>query len=378
MKYVSIEIMTKTANIKNVDPFLVVSLVSFLFLLFSYSVQSQSFLMFTSVTIFLMLSILSSVHHAEIIAEQVGESLGTLILALSVTIIEVGLIISLMSTHRPDSAFIARDTVFSAVMIVCNGIVGLSLVLGGLRYKEQGFRVDGSASLLIVLIALSALTFVLPSFTSTTQGPTYNPTQLIFVSVACVTLYFIFILFQNKTHKNYFESDQNMNTEKNTNKSKQPDLKKALPTIITHFIAMTLSLISVIGFAKLISPTLESFLTDMGAPKATVGVIIAAIVLLPETWAAVKAARENRLQASLNLALGSGIASIALTIPVVGTFSLITHQDLALGLDGKGLVFLLTTFLIGSISLASGKSTALQGFVHIVILASYFVMALIP
>jgi len=365
-------------NLKRLDPFLFVSAISFIILLYSYTVQTQSSLMLACITFFLMTSILSSVHHAEIIAEEVGESLGTLILALSVTVIEVGLIISLMSTHGPDSAFVARDTVFSAIMIVCNGIVGLSLVLGGLRYKEQGFRVDGSASLLIVLIALSALTFVLPSFTSTTMGPTYNPAQLIFVSIACVTLYFIFILFQNKTHKNYFESDHKIKTSIASNKSNQHELKKSLPTIITHFVAMTLSLISVIGLAKLISPTLETFLTDMGAPKATVGIIIAAIVLLPETWAAVKAARENRLQASLNLALGSGIASIALTIPVVGIFSLITHQDLALGLDGKGIVFLLTTFLIGSISLASGKSTALQGFVHIVILASYFVLALIP
>lgn len=365
-------------NLKKLDPFVFVSIISFFVLLSSYSFKIQNSFVLAMITFFLMTSILSSVHHAEIIAEQVGEALGTLILALSVTVIEVGLIISLMSSQGPEASYIARDTVFAAIMIVCNGIVGLSFILGGLRYKEQGFRVDGSASLLIVLIALSALTFVLPSFTSTTKGPTYNTAQLIFVSITCLVLYFIFILFQNKTHKDYFESS-NLGTQSiEQTKTTDSDIKKSLPTILTHFVAMTLSLISVIGLAKMISPTLESFLIDIGAPKATVGIIIAAIVLLPETWAAVKAARENRLQTSLNLALGSGIASIALTIPAVGLFSLLTEQDLALGLDGKGLVFLFTTFLIGGISLASGKSTALQGFVHIVILASYFVLALIP
>lgn len=324
--------------------------------------------------LFLAAAVMTAVHHAEVIAERVGESLGTLILALSVTIIEVGLIVSLMMADGPDSSVLARDTVFAAVMIVSNGIVGLCLILGGLRHREQGFHVQGASSLLVVLIALSALTLVLPTFTTATAGATYSPIQLIFASVASLVLYVVFVLFQTKTHTEYFQPGD--------------DGKPVSTEAVGHHISKTeawlsfgslcVSLIAVIGLAKFLAPTIETAVVAVGAPKTVVGIIIAMIVLLPEAGAAVNAARANRLQTSLNLALGSGAASIALTIPVVSAFSLWTNRPLTLGLDPKGLVFLFVTFLMGTLTLGTGKATALQGAVHMVLLLAYIVVAFFP
>ena len=324
--------------------------------------------------IFLASAVITAVHHAEVIAERVGESLGTLILALSVTVIEVGLIVSLMMADGPGADVLARDTVFAAVMIVSNGIVGLCLILGGLRHREQGFHVQGASSLLVVLIALSALTLVLPTFTTATKGATYSPIQLVFASIAALVLYMVFVLFQTKTHSEYFEQIDD----------------DGRPVPIEHeshisnsdawlsFISLCASLIAVVGLAKILAPSIESAVVAIGAPKTVVGLIIALIVLLPEAGAAVNAARANRLQTSLNLALGSGAASIALTIPVVGAFSLWTNRPLTLGLDPKGLVFLFVTFLMGSVTLGTGKATALQGAVHMVLLLAYIVVAFFP
>lgn len=346
----------------------------------AFGLGSPGFWFSSIAAIFLASSVMTAVHHAEVIAESVGESLGTLILALSVTIIEVGLIVSLMLADGPDASILARDTVFAAVMIVSNGIVGLCLLLGGLKHREQGFQVQGANSLLVVLIALSALTLVLPTFTTATAGPTYSPVQLIFASAGCILLYLALVKFQTKSHTEYFEHRDE--TPKAETSAQAAD--EAPPHIISKtdtwiaFISLCVSLIAVIGLAKFLAPTIESAVSAMGAPKAVVGIIIAVIVLLPEAAAAVNAARANRLQTSLNLALGSGAASIALTIPVVSAFSLWTNRPLTLGLDPKGLVFLFVTFMIGSLTLGTGKSTALQGAVHIVILLAYFVVAFFP
>lgn len=323
--------------------------------------------------VFLCIAVLSSVHHAEIIAHKIGEGLGTLVLALCVTIIEVGLIISMMDQAGPTGQAIARDTVFAAVMIITNGMVGLCLILGGLKYREQEFQVQGSRSLLVVLITLSMIVFILPNYTTTTAGPTYNPTQLIFTAVICIMLYLLFIFFQTNTHKAYFEPpvDQSLAIPIDDADISQTDAWLS-------FLSLSLSLIAVIGLAKLISPLIESGIYAIGAPKSAAGILIAGIVLLPETWAAINAARANRLQTSLNLALGSGIASIALTIPAVIIYGLMTQRELALGLDPKNAVFLVTTFLISALTLGAGRSTLLQGAVHAVILLTYLAMSMVP
>lgn len=320
------------------------------------------------------LSVMTSVHHAEVIAHKIGEGLGTLVLALSVTIIEVGLILSLMTQKGPDASVIARDTVFSAVMIVSNGIVALCLILGGIKFREQEFQVQGSSSLLVVLIALSFLVFVLPIYSSA-ETSSFSPTQGIIISAISIVLYALFIIFQTKTHKSYFEPTvSNINViDENVH---HDDTTKSEAWM--SFVSLCLSLIAVIGLAKILSPTIEKAVVMLGAPKSSVGLLIASIVLLPESWAAVSAARANRLQTSLNLALGSGIASIALTIPVVIIFSIVNDTELILGLTPKNLTFMMMTFSVGIITLGSGKSTLLQGAVHGGILTAYFLMSFVP
>ncbi len=323
---------------------------------------------------FLGLSVMVSVHHAEIIAHKIGEGLGTLVLALSVTIIEVGLIISMMGKGGEDSLVLARDTIFSAVMIITNGMVALCLILGGLKFKEQEFQVQGSRSLLVVLMALCGLVFILPNHTSTGRYGAFSTAQGLVIGGICLILYILFIIFQTKTHKSYFESATLTQHEGEVVAHEEVTGQDAWMS----FFSLCTSLIAVILLAKKLSPTIEHIVLTLGAPKSSVGLLIATIVLLPETWAAIAAARSNRLQTSLNLALGSGIASIALTIPVVIGYSIYIGNDLVLGLDGKGTAFLVMTFGVGTVTLGTGKTTLLQGAVHGGILTAYFLLSFIP
>ncbi len=361
---------------KGFEPKHLISTFCLLFLVFSQPFISSSYLISVAATLFLGIAIMSSVHHAEIIAHKIGEGLGTLVLALSVTIIEVGLIVSLMDQVGDAANSLARDTIFAAIMIITNGMVAFCLILGGLKYREQEFQVQGSKSLLVVLVTLAILVFVLPNFTSSSAGSTYSSFQLGFIGVVCILLYLLFIFFQTMSHKSYFEAT-NGNTEL-ADEAEAAAHEVSNTEAWLSFISLSLSLIAVIGLAKLISPVIEAGIVFFGAPKTTVGLIIAAIVLAPETWAAVNASRANRLQTSLNLALGSGIASIALTIPVVIVYSFIEGRDLILGLEPKHMVLLLMTFLVGNLTLGTGRSTMLQGCVHGVILLTYFVLTIVP
>ncbi len=350
------------------------SLMSVAVMIFVLMSGALSVAMLSVAVLFLGVSVMTAVHHAETIAKRVGPSLGALILALAVTVIEVGLIVSLMMNDTPDSSVVARDTVFAAVIIVSNGIVGVCLLLGGLRHKELGFHPQGTNSLLAVLAALAGLTLVLPNFTSSSVGPTYNTTQLIFASVASIAMYVALVVAQTKTHKDYFEI---ITTAKERALEAVNYIPSKKATLIS-FVALMLSLGVVIGLAKSLSPTIESGVTAMGAPRVMVGIVIALLVLLPETWAAISAARANQLQTSLNLALGSGAASIALTIPVVSVFAIVTNRPLSLGLDAKGMAFLMLTFVIGGLTLGTGRTTALQGVVHLVLLAAFLVLSMVP
>lgn len=322
----------------------------------------------------LALAIACSVHNAEVIADRVGPSLGTLILALSVTIIEVALIVSLMSQGGPEASTIARDTVFAALMIVTNGIIGVCILLGGIRHKELSFQAIGTTSLLGTLATLSALTLVLPNFTTSTPGPTYGTGQLVFASVASLFLYGALVWGQTRSHRAFFETP----LAEETDPAPTPALRPSASRAWLSFLGLLLSLIAVVGLAKLLSPAIGQTLAAMGAPTAAVGIVVALLVLAPETLAAINAAKTNQLQTSLNLALGSGAASIALTIPVVGLFSILSDQPLTLGLDSKGLVFLVATFTAGSLTFAQGKTTALHGIVHLVIMAAYLAISFMP
>jgi Ca2+:H+ antiporter len=319
--------------------------------------------------VILGISVATSVHHAEAIAAKVGPSLGALVLALAVTVIEVGLIVSMMTNDSADSAVVARDTVFAAVIVVTNGILGVCMLISGLRYREAPFHAGGTNSLLAALAVLSGLTLVLPNYTTSTAGGTYSTFQLAFASVASIALYGCLLFAQTKTHKDYFEPGEGSGGGHGAPVPKRPWLS---------VLCLLMSLGAVIGFAKTLSPAIEAGVAAIGAPRATVGIVIALLVLAPETLAAVTAARANQLQTSVNLALGSGAASIALTIPVVSGFVILTNRPLVLGLEPKNVAFLALTFLTGSLTLGRGTSTALQGMIHIVLLCAFLALSFVP
>ena len=315
-------------------------------------------------------AVFAAVHHAEVVAHRVGEPFGTLVLAVAVTVIEVALIVSVMLTSGPEKAGLARDTVFAAVMIVCNGIVGICLLVGGIRHREQDFQVRGAAATLAVLASLSVLTLVMPNFTTTREGPLLSSSQLAFAGVSSLVLYGVFVFVQTVRHRDYFLAA-----------SPDESVHAAPPSSAQALIGgglMLVCLVAVVLLAKLLSPTVETAVQNIGAPPAVVGIVIAALVLLPEGLAAVRAARADRLQNSLNLALGSALASIGLTIPTVAAVFLWTGQPLVLGIDGKETVMLMLTLVVGTLTLSTGRTTILQGTVHLSLFAAYLFLSFAP
>lgn len=324
-------------------------------------------------------AVFAAVHHAEVVAHRVGEPFGTLVLAVAVTVIEVALIVSLMLSGGAEKATLPRDTVFAAVMIVCTGILGMCLLVGGWRHHEQRFQLQGVSATLSVLCALSVLTMVLPNFTSTVVGPGLSSSQLVFVGVTSLVLYLVFVFVQTMRHREYFLPP--MVILKPDHVADDEDHAAPLPTngyAMASGGLLLLSLIAVVGLAKLLSPAVEAGVAAAGAPASVVGVVIAALVLLPESVAALRAARLNRLQTSLNLALGSALASIGLTIPAVAVVSLAIGQPILLGLAPKEIVLLALTLLVSAITLGTGRSTVLQGVVHLVIFATFLFLSVVP
>jgi Ca2+:H+ antiporter len=320
----------------------------------------------------LIAAVFGAVYHAEVVAHRVGEPFGTLVLALAVTVIEVALIVSLMLSGADDKSGLARDTVFAAVMIICNGLVGLCLLAGGIRHHEQGFQLSGALAALAVLAALTVLSLVVPNFTTSTPGPVFNVAQLAFAGCASLVLYGSFVFVQTVRHRDYF-----LPVEEGSNEEAHlpPPSRKAALASAGLLLA---ALVAVVGLAKVLTPTVEAGVAQAGAPKTVVGIIIAALVLLPEGLAALRAARLNRLQTSMNLALGSALASIGLTIPAVAVVSIVLGQPLALGLGVKEEILLALTLLVGVITLGTGRTTVLQGIVHLVIFAAFLFLAVVP
>jgi Ca2+:H+ antiporter len=320
----------------------------------------------------LVVAVLAAVHHAEVVAHRVGEPFGTLVLALAVTIIEVSLILSLMLSGGAAAATLPRDTIYAAVMIICNGVVGLCLLVGALRHREQSFRIEGTGPGLAALVSLATLSLVMPTFTTSSPEGTYTTSQLVFVGATSLSLWAVFVFVQTVRHRDYFlPADA---AHDNETHAVPPSVQRAWASVA---LLMT-ALLAVVGLAKLLSPSIEAAVAAVQAPKAVVGIAIALLVLLPETWAAVRAARANRLQTSLNLAIGSALASIGLTIPAVVAASVWLDLPLVLGLEGKDMALLALTFVVGAITLASGRTNLMQGAVHLVIFAAFLFLALVP
>ena len=308
-------------------------------------------------------NVIAAVYHAEVVAVRVGEPFGTLILALAVTVIEVGLIISMMMSGKPNPALV-RDSVQAVVMLVLHGLAGLCIIVGVFRQRETEFRVEGANAFLAVLLPMAVLVLVLPNYLLSVPGPFYSPLQLYFVSAACLGLYIAFLFIQTNWHRAFFlPVGENDDAEEHAHPSGR--------LFIASLALLPVALLSVVLLAKSLAPALEDGVAAAGAPLAIVGLIIAVIVLLPEAAAAVRAAARNRLQASINLALGSGVASIGLTVPAVALLSSWIGQPLELGISSGATVLMALGFVVAMITYGTGRTNLLSGVVHLVLLATY-------
>jgi Ca2+:H+ antiporter len=329
---------------------------------------STSILSGIVLAIALLAAVLAAVHHAEVVALRVGEPFGAIILALAVTVIELGLIVSIMLGGKAEPTLV-RDTIHAVVVLVLHGLAGLCIVVGAIRHREQEFRTQGAQAYLTVLLPMVAITLVLPNHTTSAQGPFYTPVQLAFASVACLLLWLAFTFVQTVRHREHFTP-----TRPEEAHGPRPSGRLALAASGVLLVA----LVAVVLLAKAVSPFLQLAVEGMGAPPALVGVIVAGIVLLPESATALRAAYEDRLQTSINLALGSAVASIGLTVPAVSIIAWWTKHPLELGVSPGGGVLLALSFVMALITYGSGRTNLLSGVVHLILLATWLFLILAP
>lgn len=314
-------------------------------------------------------TVFAAVHHAEVVAERIGEPFGTLLLTLAVTIIEVALIATIMLGEKAVTT-LARDTVFAVVMIVCNGLVGICILAGGLRYREQDIQVSGSSLYLSVLSVLATITLIMPNYTLTTPGPVYSTAQLGFVSAATILLYGVFLYTQTVRHRDYFVAQ--------TGDIAHDGPQASNRTIAVSVGLLLVSLLAVVLLAKKFSQVVDAGAVWIGAPPAFAGILVALLILMPEGVSAIAAARRNDLQKSINLALGSSLATIGLTIPAVAVAAYELDKQLVLGLPAQDMVLLALTLLLGMLTLGSGRTNILFGLVHLVVFAVFMFLVFVP
>lgn len=337
-----------------------------------------------SIAVFLVGAVLAAVHHAEVVAHKVGEPFGSLVLAVAVTVIEVALIVTLMVSGGDGTATLARDTVFAALMITINGIVGISLVVGASKHHLAEFNAEGTGSALATVVALAGVALVLPAVTTSGAGLEYSPSQLAFAAVASLTLYGMYVFTQTVRHRDFFlpvESAAGRRAAARGPVDADGDGHADPPTTreaVLSLALLVLALVVVVGLAKTLSPTIEAGVDAAGFPRAVVGVVIALLVLMPETIAAVRAALTDRAQVSLNLALGSAMASIGLTIPTIAVASIWLDGPLALGLEPTQIVLLAVSVVVAVLTVVPGRAKPLAGGVHLVLLASFIFLSIQP
>ncbi|MGH3508429.1 MAG: calcium:proton antiporter [Nocardioidaceae bacterium] len=320
-------------------------------------------------------AVIAAVHHAEVVAHRVGEPFGSLVLAVAVTVIEVALIVTLMVSGGSETETLARDTVFAAVMITCNGIAGLALLVGALRYHTTHFTAEGTGAALATVATLATTCLVLPSFTTSAKGPVFSSSQLAFAAVASLVLYLMFVLTQTIRHRDFFlpVTPEGRLVSEDEHAEPPSDREAA-----TSLVLLLVALVGVVGLAKIESKPIEDLVIEAGLPHSFVGVVIALLVLLPETLAATRAARRDRIQTSLNLAYGSAVASIGLTIPTIALATVWVDTPLVLGLGGTQIVLLALTVVVSVLTVVPGRATRLQGGVHLVLLAAFVFLAMQP
>jgi Ca2+:H+ antiporter len=317
-------------------------------------------------------SAISVVRHADCLAIKFGEPYGTLILTLSAIAIEV-MMISTAMLHGANNPTLARDAMFAVVIIALGGFVGLSLLLGGWRYREQYYNLEGVNSYLNVIMALAVLGLVLPNFTTSTSGPTFSTEQAIFLAVTSLSLYAIFLLIQTVRHRQYFIESRDAAVV-----ASSADHPVHMRSTAFHAAMLLLYLIAVILLAEKFAIPLDNSIEQFHMPQAFGGAIIAALVLSPEGLGAIRASLRNQLQRSVNILLGSALATIGLTIPAVLTISLITKRPIVLGVQGGNLPLLILTLAVSVVTFTSRKTNVLQGCVHLLLFAVFLLLIFSP
>jgi Ca2+:H+ antiporter len=337
---------------------------------YSFAPTAAGFVFAGILLLILFGTVFAAVHHAEVVAERIGEPFGTLLLTLSVTIIEVALIATIMLGEQGVTT-LARDTVFAVVMIVCNGLVGICILAGGLRYREQDIQVSGSSLYLSVLSVLATITLILPNYTLTTPGPVFSTGQLGFVSAVTILLYGVFLYTQTMRHRDYFIAGTGEAGHEGTPQASNR-------AIVVSACLLLVSLLAVVLLAKKFSQVVDAGAALIGAPPTFAGIVVALLILLPEGVAAIAAARRNDLQKSINLALGSSLATIGLTIPAVAVAAYELDKQLVLGLPAQDMVLLALTLLLSLLTLGSGRTNILFGLVHLVVFAVFMFLVFVP
>ncbi|RWE23678.1 MAG: ionic transporter [Mesorhizobium sp.] len=316
------------------------------------------------VTIFVVLD------HAEAVARRVGEPYGTLVLTFAVTAIEVSIIVSMM-LHGENNPTLARESVFSTVMITSTGVVGICLTLGGWRHRKQAIVRQGTSAYLAVLSALTVMTLILPTYTRTTDPGTFSAAQLGFVSVLSVSLYACFVFAQTVRHRDDFVEQHEPEHAART---------AAHDAVAASALLLFIGLIGIVMLAEQVAASVEDALVAYQVSQADgiVGALIAGLVLMPESISAIRAALNNELQRGLNVAMGSACATIGLTIPAVAAASLLTGRGLTLGLPPLDIVLLVLALFICSISFSTERTTFLTGAVHLIVFMTYVFLIAIP
>ncbi|RDS85147.1 calcium:proton antiporter [Dyella monticola] len=315
------------------------------------------------------------VHEAEMLADMLGEPLGTLVLTLSIVVIEVVLISAVMLSSN-GNATLARDTMYAVLMIVLNGVVGLGLLLGGFRHHEQAYNLKGASAYLSVIIPLTILALILPDFTTSTPDGSLAPPQAIAFSLLTIALYGIFLWLQTGRHRGYFIADDATPAEPNeVHHRPQPIDKRKL---LLHFALLLVNILPIVILSKSMAKILDYGIAATGAPVALGGIIIALLVFAPEGISALIAARADKLTRAINLCLGAVTSTLGLTVPAVLAISLYTGHAVLLGLPSSGIVMLGATLVLSSITFSNSRTTMLEGAVHLSLFVVFIVLVFSP
>ena len=315
-------------------------------------------------------SAISVVRHADCLAVKCGEPYGTLILTLSAITIEV-MMISAAMLHGKNNPTLARDMMFAVIMIALNGLIGLSLLLGGLRHHEQNYNLQGASAYLNTIMVLAVLGLVLPNFTTSLSGPRFSTVQEVFLATTSIGLYAIFLLIQTTRHSEYFMESKSAALALGHHRG-------PMHSTVYHAVMLILYLLVVVVLAEKFAIPLDNSIERFGMPQAFGGAIVAGLVLAPEALSGINAARKNQLQRSVNILHGSVLASIGLTIPAVLTIGMISKRSVTLGIEGGNLPLLLLTLAVSVVTFTSGKTNVLQGCIHLLLFAVFLLLIYCP